>query len=104
MSSARNSYESERHTRHEYPSPPESEASRDSNESLRALELSDGPLMPPRRGRSYSMAALDFQTELLPLTASAETEASARPETVEKNISVVNGACACLTDTLSITS
>jgi hypothetical protein len=82
-------------THHDYPSPPESEGSRDSNESLRALELADGPmtLAPPRRVRSYSMAAFDIQTELLPLSASAETETPARPEAVEKNISVTNGAC-----------
>jgi hypothetical protein len=77
---------------HDYPSPPESEGSRGSEESLRALELADGPLAPPRRVRSYSMAALDFQTELLPLSASAEEDAPARQEPVEKNISVVNGA------------
>jgi hypothetical protein len=91
MSVARPSYED--HSRNtEYPSPPDSADGRDSNESLRALELSDGPLVPPRRGRSYSMAALDFQAELLPLSASAESEGPARSEPVEKNIGVVNGA------------
>jgi hypothetical protein len=92
MNATRLSYDdTTRLTGNEYPSPPESVGSRDSNESLRALELSDGPLAPPRRVRSYSMAALDFQTELLPLSASTEVEVPSRPEAVEKNISVTNG-------------
>jgi hypothetical protein len=74
-----------------YPSPPISP--RDSDESLRALELSDGPLQPPpRRVRSYSMAGLDFQTELLPLSASDETESPMHAEVTEKNIGLGQGA------------
>jgi hypothetical protein len=81
-----------------YPSPPESTHSmRDSNESLRALEFSDGPSDMPLRGagrvRSYSMAGFDFQAEMLPLSESREASTPAGAEVVDKNIGVVKGDC-----------
>lgn len=77
-----------------YVSPPYSRSSAESDDSLRALELSEGPLLHevPRtaRGRSYSVAGFDFQRDLLPLSASLS-----EPETVreprEKNIGLING-------------
>jgi hypothetical protein len=83
-----------------YPSPPDSpRSSHDSNDSLRALELSDGPSQLPLRGadrvRSYSMVGVDFQAELLPLSASREATVAPGAEVVEKNIGVVKGASYC---------
>ncbi|KAI0079920.1 L-methionine transporter [Panus rudis PR-1116 ss-1] len=77
-----------------YASPPYSRSSQDSDDSLRALELTDGPLLAesprPSRGRSYSVSGFDFQPELLPLTASLS-----EPENVhehrEKHIGLVKG-------------
>ncbi|KAF8212202.1 amino acid transporter [Mycena galopus ATCC 62051] len=65
----------------DYPSPPSSRHSRDSDsDSLRALEISDGPLEQPAsrfgRGRSYSISGFEF--DLLPLSASV-----ADPELVQ---------------------
>ncbi|KIJ44053.1 hypothetical protein M422DRAFT_67697 [Sphaerobolus stellatus SS14] len=74
----------------DYPSPPHS---RSSSESLRALELQDGPevieLRPTRSGRTNSISIFEFQAELLPLSLS-EAE---RPEeaVVEKTLGLWNG-------------
>lgn len=71
--------------------------SQDSDESLRALEISDGPLLAeaPRtgRGRSYSVSGFDFQNDLLPLSASLSEPESVSAESKEKHIGLVNGAC-----------
>lgn len=69
--------------------------STDSDDSLRALELSEGPLLAeaPRtsRGRSYSVSGFDFQNDLLPLTASLSEPENVRVEAREKHIGLVNG-------------
>lgn len=77
-----------------YVSPPYSRSSTESDDSLRALEYSEGPLLhevpTSARGRSYSVAGFDFQRDLLPLSSSLS-----EPETVreprEKNIGLING-------------
>lgn len=72
-----------------------SRASQDSDDSLRALELSEGPLLAeaPRtsRGRSYSVSGFDFQNDLLPLTASLSESEHIPLESKEKHINLVNG-------------
>lgn len=76
-----------------YASPPYSRSSQDSDDSLRALEISDGPLLaeaPRSRARSYSVSGFDFQAELLPLSASL-SEPDVQREPREKNIGLVNG-------------
>ncbi|KAL0946858.1 hypothetical protein HGRIS_013025 [Hohenbuehelia grisea] len=68
--------------------------SRDSEESLRALEISEGPISPPNnfsRGRSYSITGFDFQQDLLPLTASLSEPDTPHADGGEKNIGVLNG-------------
>lgn len=78
-----------------YASPPYSRSSHDSDDSLRALEISDGPLLaeaPRSRARSYSVSGFDFQQDLLPLTSSI-SEPDVHREPREKNIGLINGAC-----------
>lgn len=77
-----------------YPSPPLSpRGSQESNDSLRALELSEGPLEVPRRQRAYSVNGFDFQSDLLPLTASlSDADAQTVPEQGEKSIGLFKGA------------
>jgi hypothetical protein len=69
--------------------------SQDSDESLRALEISDGPLLAdvsrPGRGRSYSVSGFDFQNDLLPLSASLSEPESVTAENKEKHIGLVHG-------------
>lgn len=71
-------------------------ASQDSEDSLRALEISEGPLLAesPRshRARSYSVSGFDIQNDLLPLTASLSEPENVRVEAREKHIGLVNGA------------
>ncbi|KLO13529.1 L-methionine transporter [Schizopora paradoxa] len=76
------------------PSPPLSHTSNDSGEALRALELSDGPLIsqkPVRPGRSYSISGFDFQHDLLPLSSSLSAADEAPEHAGEKNISLLSG-------------
>ncbi|KAJ7905540.1 L-methionine transporter [Mycena olivaceomarginata] len=77
----------------DYPSPPLSRHSHDSDDSLRALEISDGPLEQPTRfgrGRSYSVSGFEF--DLLPLSASvADPEIIQGENAGEKSIGLVNG-------------
>lgn len=76
------------------PSPPLSHASHDSDDSLRALELSDGPAVFPgrtRSGRSYSLSGFDFQHDLLPLSASLSDPDGPVDVAGEKNITLING-------------
>ncbi|KAI0362205.1 amino acid transporter [Trametes cingulata] len=69
--------------------------SEDSDDSLRNLELSDGPLLAetprPLRPRSYSVSGFDFQHDLLPLSASLSEPDEVHPEAHDKRISLVNG-------------
>ncbi|KAJ7172437.1 L-methionine transporter [Mycena filopes] len=75
----------------DYPSPPSSRNSE--SDSLRALEVSDGPEIPPTRfgrGRSYSVSGFEF--DLLPLSASvADPELMQGENGGEKSIGLVNG-------------
>ena len=85
----------------DYDSPPYSRASHesDSDESLRALEISDGPLLaetPRLRTRSYSISGFDFENDLLPLSASLSEPDTGRAESREKHISLVNGSSSVL--------
>ncbi|KAK7019353.1 putative L-methionine transporter, partial [Favolaschia claudopus] len=80
----------------DYPSPPSSRHSRDSDsDSLRALEISNGPIDAPAprfgRGRSYSVSGFEF--DLLPLSASvADPDVAINGENAgEKSIGLVNG-------------
>ncbi|GBE82155.1 hypothetical protein SCP_0405350 [Sparassis crispa] len=76
-------------------SPRTSRSSHDSDDSLRALEISDGPLLAdaprPTRGRAYSISGFDFQRDLLPLAASLSEPESLHGEAHEKHIGLVNG-------------
>ncbi|KAF8894649.1 L-methionine transporter [Infundibulicybe gibba] len=76
------------------PPSPHSRNSRDSEDSLRALEVSEGTAIGssrPVRGRSYSISGFDFQHDLLPLTASVADPQTIHGDTNEKSIGVVNG-------------
>ncbi|KAH8116943.1 L-methionine transporter [Phellopilus nigrolimitatus] len=77
------------------PSPPLSQPSNDSDDSLRALELSDGPINVSTsrrsRGRSYSHTRFDFQDDLLPLSASVSDPDGTGEGGGEKSIGLVNG-------------
>lgn len=77
------------------PSPPLSHHSNDSDDYLRALELSDGPIGlssgAASRARSYSFSGFDFQQDLLPLSASLSNPDGPISEGVGKDISLVNG-------------
>ncbi|KAK1236538.1 hypothetical protein PQX77_000231 [Marasmius sp. AFHP31] len=75
-----------------------SRLSQDSDDSLRALEVSEGvPLAEPsrhNRNRSYSVTGFDFQHDLLPLTSSlADNDDIVQGGHVvsEKNIGIWNG-------------
>ncbi|KIJ68922.1 hypothetical protein HYDPIDRAFT_144361 [Hydnomerulius pinastri MD-312] len=69
----------------------------DSTESLRNLELSEGPMLSAGgrhgRQRSFSFTGFDFQRDLLPLSASvSEPDASfGESPGSEKNISLIHG-------------
>ncbi|SJL00429.1 uncharacterized protein ARMOST_03742 [Armillaria ostoyae] len=68
--------------------------SRDSEDSLRNLEISEGPLATPPsygRGRSYSVNGFDFQQDLLPLSSSLTDPELVASESGEKNIGLLNG-------------
>ena len=69
--------------------------SEDSDDSLRDLELSEGPLLAenprPFRGRSYSVTGFDFQHDLLPLSASLSEPEDVHLESNEKRLGLVNG-------------
>ncbi|KAK0459766.1 L-methionine transporter [Desarmillaria tabescens] len=68
--------------------------SRDSEDSLRNLEISEGPLAAPPsygRGRSYSVNGFDFQQDLLPLSASLTDPELVASESGDKNIGLLNG-------------
>ncbi|KAI0807498.1 L-methionine transporter [Fomes fomentarius] len=77
--------------------------SEESDDSLRDLELSEGPLLaehprPPFRGRSYSVSGFDFQHELLPLSTSLSEPDEVHRESNEKRLGLVNGTfiiCMC---------
>jgi hypothetical protein len=68
----------------------------DDSEALRALEMSEGPLLPgslmePGRGRSYSVSGFNFRHDLLPLSSSLSEPDKVYPEGSEKNLSLLNG-------------
>ncbi len=84
--------------------------SRDSEDSLRNLEISEGPLATPPsygryvsfslglgsvlmycRGRSYSVNGFDFQQDLLPLSSSLTDPELVASESGDKNIGLLNG-------------
>ncbi|KAF8798051.1 L-methionine transporter [Phlegmacium glaucopus] len=74
------------------PSSPLSRHSHDSDDSLRALEVSEGPATNPQRiGRSYSVAGFNFQRDLLPLSASVTDPGTLNGEGHEKSIGLING-------------
>lgn len=67
-------------------------ASHDSSDSLRNLELSEGPIAERGRSRSYSMTGFDFQRDLLPLSSSlSEPDTTSFGESGEKNITLLHG-------------
>ncbi|PFH54321.1 hypothetical protein AMATHDRAFT_186220 [Amanita thiersii Skay4041] len=75
------------------PSPPLSRPSDESDDSLRALEFSDGSALVTSRfsrGRSYSITGFDFQRDLLPLSSTL-TEPEIIRESNDKNITLING-------------
>lgn len=66
--------------------------SNDSSDSLRNLELSEGPISERGRSRSYSMTGFDFQRDLLPLSSSlSEPDTTSFGEIGEKNITLLHG-------------
>ncbi|EIM90040.1 L-methionine transporter [Stereum hirsutum FP-91666 SS1] len=81
------------------PSPPLSRSSNDSEEELRALEMSEGLAESGQRGRgrSYSMSGFAFEDGLLPLTASeAEPEEVRTLSGEKKDISLLNAIALCV--------
>ncbi|KAI5123359.1 hypothetical protein M0805_001780 [Coniferiporia weirii] len=75
-------------------SPPLSRSSDDYDDSLRALELSDGPIERSTmhtRARSYSMSGFNFQHDLLPLSTSVSDPDGSGGASGEKSIGLVNG-------------
>ncbi|KAG0707713.1 L-methionine transporter [Suillus ampliporus] len=66
-------------------------ASKDSLDSLRNLELSEGPMSERGRPRSYSITGFDFQRDLLPLSASVSEPDTSFGEIGEKNITLLHG-------------
>ncbi|KAL4253190.1 Cellular Amino Acid Transporter [Abortiporus biennis] len=78
-----------------YVSPPYSRSSQDSDDSLRALELSEGPLLSEAptnsRHRAYSVSGFDFRSDLLPLTASLSEPERLQDGPKEKHIGLING-------------
>src|ERR1700720_3964095 len=72
-------------------SPPSSPHSNDSNDSLRVLELAEGPIRVdlPSRG-SYSFSGFDYQHELLPLSSSLSEPESLHDASAQKTLSLVN--------------
>jgi hypothetical protein len=89
-------------------------SSNDSTESLRNLELSDGPMTATNlspgtrhgRQRSFSFTGFDFQRDLLPLSASvSEPDASfVDAPGSEKSISLIHSAClfSCLSSFFAV--
>lgn len=77
------------------PSPPLSRHSNDSEDSLRALEFAEGPILAEssRHGRlrSSSLSGFDFRRDLLPLSTSLSEPDVTHGETTEKNIGLFNG-------------
>ncbi|KAG1891059.1 amino acid permease-domain-containing protein [Suillus subluteus] len=63
--------------------------SNDSSDSLRNLELSEGPMSERGRSRSYSITGFDFQRDLLPLSSSLSEPDTG--ESGEKNITLLHG-------------
>lgn len=95
MPSSESSYAALKSPSH-YPSSPRlSRHSNDTDDSLRDLELSEGPSLvdSPRhaRGRSYSVSGFDFQHDLLPLSASVSEPDRTQAESSEKHIGLFNG-------------
>lgn len=78
-------------------SPSLSRSSHDSDDSLRALELSDGPIKLSTMGtraRSFSMGGFNFEQDLLPLSTSlSDPGASGSGAHGESNINLVSGMC-----------
>ena len=75
------------------PTPLLSRHSNDSDDSLRALELAEGPILAAssRRERSYSFSGFEFQRDLLPLSASISEPETVQGESVQKNLGLLNG-------------
>ncbi|KAJ3538438.1 hypothetical protein NMY22_g5163 [Coprinellus aureogranulatus] len=66
--------------------------SQDSDDSLRALEISDGPaIRPSARNRSYSLTGFDFERDLIPLSASVTDPGIEVHDSGEKSVGLVNG-------------
>jgi len=66
--------------------------SNDSLDSLRNLELSEGPMSERARPRSYSVSGFDFQRDLLPLSSSlSEPDTATFGGIGEKNITLLHG-------------
>ncbi|KAG1756731.1 amino acid permease-domain-containing protein [Suillus paluster] len=63
----------------------------DSSDSLRNLELSEGPMSERGRPRSYSITGFDFQRDLLPLSSSLSEPDTSRGESGQKDITLLHG-------------
>ncbi|KAG6900866.1 hypothetical protein C0993_009984 [Termitomyces sp. T159_Od127] len=64
------------------------------DESLRALEISEGPSVAPvsySRGRSYSGSGFEFQHDLLPLSMSLTDPDVGKGPNSEKSVGLING-------------
>src|SRR6202021_737484 len=87
------------------PRSPLARRSNDSEDSLRALEMSDGPQASShgRHARSYSVTGFEFQHDLLPLTASLSEPESLLGERGDKNINLGGGmSFACVKDWIQV--
>ncbi|CCM02379.1 uncharacterized protein FIBRA_04474 [Fibroporia radiculosa] len=80
----------------------------DDADSLRDLELSDGPLLADApissRARAYSISGFDFQRDLLPLTASLSEPDTVHGESHTKSISLLHGAWCLPYQSLRVTN
>lgn len=65
--------------------------SHDSINSLRNLELSDGPMTPGGARSSYSFSGFDFRQDLLPLSASLSEPDTLHGGGAEKSIGLIQG-------------
>lgn len=76
------------------PSSTLSRHSNDSDDSLRALEITQGPMAGSSRygrGRSYSISGFEFQRDLFPLASTLAESEMTRGEGNEKNVTLING-------------
>jgi hypothetical protein len=73
-------------------------SSHDSDDSLRALELAEGPSTIRPHARSYSISGFHFESDLLPLAASLSEPVTLNNGNIgeRKRIGLVKGIALCV--------